>query len=171
MTAFPVFKRVAKGFSLIEILVVMAIATVSLGVGLPGMSQFFARIQLKSSAQELSRYIDTARKVASRTECPTQLNVNAVDDTIRLTVVVEQNPELGGCPNWFKALSRPNDATALVREGELPGVTLESGNVLHFDAITGSLSANTSGVLRLGKGGETIELNFSGVGDVVLNYN
>jgi len=58
--------RGARGFSLIELLVVMAIAAVLLGIGIPNMQSFIVSSRLSSASNEFFTALNVARSEAVR---------------------------------------------------------------------------------------------------------
>jgi prepilin-type N-terminal cleavage/methylation domain-containing protein len=160
------------GFTLIEILIVLAIGVVGMGVAVPNMSQYLERIQLKSSAQEIGRYIETARKISSRTECPTSVSLSTSSPfSIKVDLQVLLDNSMRGCVNWFKAIGKDGSSNILIRTGQVTDTDLNTNQTLQFDGITGSLNTGAGSTVILKKGSQSLTMSFVGVGNGVITYN
>jgi type IV fimbrial biogenesis protein FimT len=85
----------ARGFSLIELIVVMAIAAVLLGIGVPNLSQYIVSSRLSGASNEFFTALNVARSEAVRRGVQVTLMTNAAansrDWTSGWTMFVDSN--------------------------------------------------------------------------------
>ena len=90
-------KSGSRGFSLIELLVVMAIAAVLLGIGVPNMQQYVVSSRLSTAANEFFTALNLARSEAVRRGAQVTLLTNGAansrDWTSGWTMFVDANSD------------------------------------------------------------------------------
>ena len=67
-------RKVARGFTLIELIVTLAVAAIIAAIGLPAMQQLINANRLNGQAEELSSAIQLARSEAVRTAAPVTIS-------------------------------------------------------------------------------------------------
>lgn len=75
-------RRSAQGFSLIELLVVMAVATILMAVGTPVLRGALVETRLRGAANDLGNALAEARREAFRTSEVARVEVNPADGRI-----------------------------------------------------------------------------------------
>lgn len=162
--------RQQHGLSLLEILIGLAIAAVGIALALPNMSGFIDRLNIKSSAKEIGYHIETARKISSRTECPTEVQLQQNGSNVQVSVNVKQDSSLRGCSNWFSAINQANQGSLSIRQATLNNITLSNNATIEFEGITGSVSSGSSQQVKLSYGEQSIYISFVGVGNGTIRY-
>jgi general secretion pathway protein H len=127
-----------RGFTLIEVVVVMVIVAIAMGLVGPRIGAGLDRLQMNSAAQTTRGFIRMARLQAERTEKPQY-------------VVFDRNR---------RVVSLVNDQMKPIRETALPS---SIDIVLEKDALTAALYVMPSGIVR----GGTVRLR-AGSHEVVL---
>jgi Tfp pilus assembly protein FimT len=179
-TAQPAYSN--GGFTIIEILIVLAIAMIVMATALPTINNTLSNMHVSSSANSLVGAIQSARYQAISTGCP----INFVVST---TPVASQANELSyQLQTEFPLVGIPPTCGTLNTLSAVPmvpyansDVTLVSatpGNVLTLNpsgtigtggtatTVGSSTPQNFSFVLSLANGSATRIVNVSGVGDV-----
>jgi prepilin-type N-terminal cleavage/methylation domain-containing protein len=84
MTVSDMFasRRSRRGFSLIELLVVLAVGAVMLAVGTPVLRGAMANQRLRAGASNLGNALSEARREAFRTSTPARVEVDPADGRI-----------------------------------------------------------------------------------------
>ena len=120
-----------RGFTLIELMATLAVASVLLSVGMPSLFESIARARLEGAVNELATDLQYARSEAVRE---------------RATVVLRVAANGGGY-----IISNP---TVTLKTVSLPvGVTLSAGATVSYDALRGlseatTFAASVSGLAR-----------------------
>lgn len=77
----PRAKRTARGFTLVELLVVLVLLAIAIGLGVPALQNMLLRSRLQGMSQELSVMIQRARLEAIKRRVPTVVRIDPVDGT------------------------------------------------------------------------------------------
>lgn len=154
-----------RGFSLVEIMVSVAIVAVMLATGIPAMTSFVAESRLSAQADQLAAMLNQARISAIKerrqfTVCPA---VNAETDTACSNSVA----------NWSTGLLISN-GTSIVRRASVPStVTVTSAaTAVNFRGTIGSATAATSfTVCASGIRQQQVDISIAGHASKRINTN
>ncbi|WP_288107936.1 hypothetical protein [Limnobacter sp.] len=162
---------IPKGISTLELVIVIAIGAVGIGTALPNMLQYVDRVRLKSTAKGISHAVEIARKIASRTECPTQVGLlPAGSSGIHVQVIIQpQNGDMGGCNNWRSTVGQNTSGSILAYSATLSGASITNALNLDFDGMTSSLNTVNQN-LQLKNGSQHLTLSFGGIGNGIASY-
>lgn len=167
-----------KGFTLLEISIVLALtAILALGV-LPDLGSYTAKQELKLSAAELINYIQSARNYSATTECESVVTFTPKSGGITITVTLVQDPQWRGCKRWFEASgtqaitpTQTSYPQAIVQNGTVRKVTLANAVNISFNGVSGNIEGNTAKILTLSNGRAKGRLELSGIGNGVFEYD
>jgi len=120
----------AIGFSLIELLVTVAIAGIALAIAVPSLSSFTMQMRVDNEVTELQRLLLTARNTA----------INSGEDASLCPLKVDDTCE--NSRNWKGRIGVVSIADGLIKERE----AITSGDSLNF--ILSSVTYSPSGQLR-----------------------
>lgn len=170
--------RTSKGFTLLEITIVLAItAILALGV-LPDLGNYTAKQELKLSAAELTNYIQSARNYSATTECQTVVSFKPQNDEIAVTITLVQDPQWRGCKRWFEASGTKASTTtptsnpqANIQSNTVRKVTLANAVNISFNGVSGNIEGNTVKTLTLSNGRAKGHIELSGIGNGVFEYD
>lgn len=159
------------GISTLELIIVIAIGAIGVGTALPNMIEYLDRVRLKGTANGISHAVEIARKIASRTECPTQVGIapkGASEISIQVTIQ-PQVGDMGGCNNWRSTVGQNTNGDISMYSTNLSGATIAGGINLNFDGMTSSLN-NVNQNLQLKNGSQQLTLSFGGIGNGIASY-
>jgi type II secretion system protein H len=172
--------RRAAGFSIIEIMVVLAIGSLMVVVALPSIRNTMSNMHLGSAASALSAAVQSARYRAISNGCPVQLAVSAQSYQVLAQTLTATTPPT--CSTTFTAQSYVTGGSTVVPYtaseislSSVNGTAINSGNptaTLQFNpsgTVTPAGSAvPTSYLLVISQttGSATKTVNVSGVGYV-----
>lgn len=162
-------RRLARGFSLIEIAVVLAVMAMLLALGLPAMGEFLQNSQIRSGAEAAVQGLQTARSEAVRRNIPVRFQlVTTLDATCELSAsgphwVVSRNDPSGACDQAEVIdFLEPNDTA-------VPQIVLKRSNDdgspnAVYSGLDGGAAANsivftTLGRMLAGTGLDTIDVS------------
>jgi prepilin-type N-terminal cleavage/methylation domain-containing protein len=135
--------RRQKGFSLIELLMVLAIMGIAMAIALPALGQYMRSYSARVGTDEFVSRMRLVRHLAIARHQPVSITVNAKDYSV---------------PDW----GAPDIATAPTRDFELPGaVSVVSG--------TGTLTFRSDGTCS--SGATTVRLEIQMNGETTARYD
>jgi prepilin-type N-terminal cleavage/methylation domain-containing protein len=128
------------GFSLIELLVVLAVLSLALFVTLPALQNLIVRNKLEGSARDLGAMIQRARMEAVRRSAPTQVSIDPVSGQV-FAFADLNGPSAGDPPDGlFNPIAGSADGTTDFSLGrwQLPGriVLAAPGSEAAVDGLT-----------------------------------
>lgn len=167
-----------KGFTLLEVTIVLAItAILALGI-LPDLGNYTAKQELKLSATELTNYIQSARNYSATTECASVVTFTPKNGEIAVTITLVQNPQWRGCKRWFEAsgttASEPTPTSypqATIQNDSVRNITLANMVTVSFNGVSGNIEGNTVKTLTLSNGRAKGHIELSGIGNGVFEYD
>jgi prepilin-type N-terminal cleavage/methylation domain-containing protein len=131
-----------RGFSLVELAIVLVVAGIVMSFGLPAFSRYKDDLRLRQARQQLTEDIRTARQLAVTRRCPVYMRFGTPPTTTNIrtyAVLIDRNISgtfTTGERAWTRTL--PTGTT-------LTSVSLGSVDTLGFD-ISGILIQPASGV-------------------------
>ena len=81
-----------RGFTLLELLIAMAIAGLVLAVSVPASARFYQSMQYREAVRDVVTFIASARYTAVKTGRPQDVKVNPKSNELRLNDTVKQLP-------------------------------------------------------------------------------
>jgi prepilin-type N-terminal cleavage/methylation domain-containing protein len=180
----PTLKHLrSRGFSLLEIMIVAAIGTIMVAIGLPIINTTMASMHLTSASASLAGALQSARYQAISTGCMVQVSVSATASSF--TTPTAANANLLPCGTGIAcyqvityplSTATPPSCSATATYGSiipftpLDTVFSSTAQTLQFNA-SGTVTESGSSapfalVLTPLKGGQTNTVNVSGVGYV-----
>jgi Tfp pilus assembly protein FimT len=112
----------ARGFSLVEMMVVASIVIVLLGMALPEMVDVASRYRLSGAARGIAGEIGLARMRAGAEFTQAHLMANTSAGTYWIEVCTTKNTSTGGCTTFTQ---EPQDGTYYLP----PGITFSYGTI------------------------------------------
>jgi prepilin-type N-terminal cleavage/methylation domain-containing protein len=118
--------RQRMGFTLIEMMIVLAISTLALTLGLPGLSNLIQTQRLKYDVNRFKSIVENTRELSSRSECDSELKLtNSHSPTLRVLAHVQiVRNGTGPCNTWFASTG----INAYDNEFEISGTQVENSN-------------------------------------------
>ncbi len=130
-----------RGFTLIEVLVTLAVLAILLGLSATGLSQYRKRLALNQAATQLATDLNRARSQARRTS--TRQAVSAPNGATRYTIASPGRTVVRGLPG---------------------GVRFYRGATVTFYPPYGNTDATPKQFVLEGVGGERVFVNVVGIG-------
>jgi len=138
-----VIRRQQKGYSLVELLLVLGIMGIFLAIAIPALGQYMRSYSARVGADEFVSHMRLARHLAIARHQPVNMTVNATDYSL---------------PDW----ADENIATADTRDFELPrGCTIVSG--------TGTVTFRTDGTISTSA--TTMRMEIALDGQITARYD
>ncbi|HEY1059330.1 MAG TPA: prepilin-type N-terminal cleavage/methylation domain-containing protein [Limnobacter sp.] len=162
--------RQNRGFTVLELLIVLAISAVAIGFALPSMDGYVARQQLKQIASQITAHLQSARSMSASTECRSTVDLLNANGTLNVQVMLTRDSQWKGCARWFEANGLPYQNQVSLRSAQIPQVTLDRNLSLSFQGVSGSLDSTTSSTFQLSSRGYTAQITLDGIGNGVLSY-
>jgi prepilin-type N-terminal cleavage/methylation domain-containing protein len=168
-----------KGFTLLEVSIVLAItAILALGI-LPDLGNYTAKQELKLSASELTNYIQSARNYSATTECESVVSFQPKQGEIYVTITLVQDPQWRGCKRWFEASgtvattpsNTQNTPQAIVKDGTVHKAKLAQAVNISFNGVSGNIEGNKIQTLVLSNDRAKGRIELSGIGNGVFEYD
>lgn len=147
--------RNRDGFSLIELMVVLALLGMSLLVAAPNINGYLGTKRMERTFDDMSAHLDMARNLAVATNTPCEALFDTAYDNYRVFVDTNANGSIDTGERVIGPFDMPNN------------VDLETVSL----AGDGRLVFQTSGVLGSGQGGSIIIKYDNGVRDTMEVYN
>jgi len=137
------------GFSLLEVLVVVAIMSVVIALALPGVNNLMGDYRLHSDAAAVASFLNLARMRAASQYAPYRLDSNVGAKTFELERLCGNTPSSGAgsdpnCTSAYNPFTTPSyDATGL--QYLAPGNSLASCLPAGIGSYPGTITANPPG--------------------------
>ena len=158
------------GFTLLEMVVVIAITAVLALAALPNMNLYVSKQELKLASSELVNYIQSARNYSATTECKSNVTFEPSNGLIKITVKLEKDTQWRGCNRWFEASGHDLEQAVTIRTGTVNKATLAQAVSVTFNGVSGNLSGNSVHTLQLTHDSAKGTLQLSGIGNGVFQY-
>jgi len=146
--------RRARGLTLIELMMVLAVCAVLMSLAVPSFAQYLQRQRLKAAAQGLELDLHEARFEAARRGSALYVSFRDGPDwcyTLSLSA---------GCDCRVQQSCR----LKATRGSELRGVQLLAARELRFDPVTGQVDAPGMAALWTGPSGERVQVSVGALG-------
>ena len=118
--------RRRTGFTLIEVMVVLAITCISLALGMPGLSNLIQAQRLKYDINRFKSIVENTRELSARSECNSEVrftNVQTPSLHVRASLQITRNGT-GQCNTWFSSAG----VNSYANEFEISGTETETSN-------------------------------------------
>ena len=143
--------RLQAGFSMLELLLVVAIGSVMVALALPNIQTTMSNIHLGSSASSLSQAIQSSRFLAVSTGCPIQLTISA------------QNYQI-----WAEQLTITSGNTPACASTYTYWCANASGPPLHYSTTACTIPYTTSDISTTSA--STVQANGTVISSLTLPY-
>lgn len=160
----PARARLQRGFSLIELVVVVSIALVMSAIAIPTILSSLQYFRFRSAVSSVTGAIQSAKYQAVFQGCPYQVAFNAAAYTYQILGENRQAPPLTGCTPGFvaKTIALPLSGT---------GVTLAANSTLQFSPggrVTNPVGPQTMTLTSIA---QTATITVSNYGNVNVNLH
>ncbi len=155
------------GFTIIEILIGLAIVGVMALLVIPNMNSVLNKQTLKVKVSRLDTYVDQARNLAAITECPVRMELLPENNAVNVSVSVIHDSFMKGCSAWFDQTNSVSDRGF---SAMLSDVTVASTVQLNFNAVSGALDTQNQRNLTLNYRDKRALITYLGIGNGVVTY-
>ena len=157
-------RRPQRGFTIIELMVVIVIAGVLLAVALPSFNDMLARRRLEGQANELVTDLSYAKSEAVQRNRSVELRTGGAGACYTVAVMTAATPPVGNCDCTAAAGSRCTVAgtTELKTVTLTAGITVTNGTAFEFEPVRGAAAAATSAVVSNGTRNYTVSVTVNG---------
>jgi prepilin-type N-terminal cleavage/methylation domain-containing protein len=156
------------GFTLMEILIGLAVVGVLAVSVIPGMNSVLNKQTLKVKVSRLDTYVDQARNLAAITECPVKMNLQPANGAVNVNVTVQHDSFMKGCSAWYAQTGSQNNRGF---SATLSNVTLAGAVDLNFNAVSGVLDTQNQTRLTLNYRDKRADITYLGIGNGVVSYD
>jgi prepilin-type N-terminal cleavage/methylation domain-containing protein len=163
-------KHELRGFTLIEMLIVLAISVVAVASAMPGLNEFYARQELKSYMAQTMNFIQSARQMASTTECLSRVSLRPDGNGTYIRSEVIRSSEWKGCELWFQQSGQGSTNSFLINDARVEHMALQQATTLEFDGVSGSLSPASQKTFIVLSKGLRATFSMEGIGNGVVTY-
>ncbi|MDH4396697.1 MAG: prepilin-type N-terminal cleavage/methylation domain-containing protein [Limnobacter sp.] len=147
----------SEGFTLMELMVVLAITCLGLALGLPGLSNLLQTQRLKYDVSRFKSIVENTRELSSRSECDSELRLNnSQTPTVRVLVDVQiiRNGS-GPCNTWFSSAG----VNSYNNQFEISGTQVDTSNQAYTFTGGGSVvSVGLNQTVKFKRGGGSASL-------------
>ncbi len=155
----------SRGFTLLELMLVMAIVAILAGVALPSMSSFITTGRISGAADVIKNEFEWARTEAVKD-----------NDTIKITFITGANwcigiDDTGGACDCSSASCTVNGQPKNISYADYDGLTLSTSGGLSSVTINPTGIADTSGAITFTDGSYSATLNLSVLGRASICSN
>jgi type II secretory pathway pseudopilin PulG len=162
----------SSGFTILELVMVLAIAMILLKISLPVINTSLHNMHLNSAASSLAGAIQSARYQAISTGCPININVSATPVNGMLTYQVATEPISGTPPacgaSFVNGGLIPYSSSDISVSSATPSATLQLNPSGTVGTVGVSTPTNFTIALAQLNGAETKLVTVSGVGNVKI---
>lgn len=159
-----------EGFTLIELMIVLAITCLGLALGLPGLSNLLQAQRLKYDVNRFKSIVENTRELSSRSECDSEIRLsNSQSPTFRVLANVQiVRNGTGQCNTWFSSAG----VNAYANEFEISGTQVETSNQSY--TFTGGGSVVSVGInqtvkFKRGSGSASLQIRPEGFSETTFN--
>lgn len=159
-----------RGFTLIETLIVLAISVVALASAIPGLREYYAKQELKSYMAQATNFIQSARQMASTTECLSRVSLQPDGNGTYIRSEVIRSSEWKGCELWFQQSGHGSTNSFLINDARVEHMALQQAATLEFDGVSGSISPTSQKTFIVLSKGLRATFSMDGIGNGVITY-
>jgi prepilin-type N-terminal cleavage/methylation domain-containing protein len=163
-------KRSAAGFTLLELLIALAVSLAALHSVAPVLDGFMQRQQLRMAASQVTAQIQSAKNMAASTECRSRVSLTQQDSDIQITIQLLLDTQWMGCRRWLEAQGAAAVTEVDYTSHLIKNTQLASPVSFEFQGVSGSLNNSQSRSFRLESGGQAMILTLDGIGNGVHHH-
>lgn len=149
--------RPENAFTLVELMVVLAITCISLTLALPGLGNLIESQRLKYDVNRFKSIVENTRELSARTECNSEVQfTNSQDPNLKVSaqITLIRNGS-GPCNIWFTSAG----VNAYNNQFEIPGTQIQNSSQSYTFSGGGSVVSQGLGqTLTFKRGGSTASL-------------
>lgn len=157
--------KYSSGFTLIEIIVTLAIIAITTVLAVPSFNDFYTQYQLKSTAQDISDKLKLAQSESKKR----RINVYFSFQTGSSWCYGLNDNSTCNCNVSNNCLLNSSSAVSRSTTSSISGITLTnsgSATSTYFDKLRGTTSSALA--LTLTKNSKTINININNMGEITI---
>lgn len=164
--------KLLTGFTLLELMVVLAITVISLTFALPGMGTLIQSQRLKYDVNRFKSIVENTRELSARTECNSRVrftNQQSPRQQVLASVSLVRNGT-GPCNTWFSSAG----VNAYDDEFEIAGTQIENSNQSYTFSGGGSVVSVGLGqtiTFRRGEHSASLQVRPEGFSETTFSHD
>lgn len=163
--------KCAHGFTLVEMMVVLAITCISLTLAMPGLSTLIQTQRLKYDVNRFKSIVENTRELSARTECNSEVRfTNSQNPTphVVASVSIARNGT-GQCNTWFSSAG----VNSYSNQFEIAGAQAENANQSYTFSGGGSivmLGLGQTITFKRGEASASLQVRPEGFSETTFNH-
>lgn len=159
-----------SGYSVIEILLVLAASILGIALGLPTMNEYVSTQRLNNAISIVSTYVQSAKSLSHSTGCGSELFLAAnATGGVSVAFKLLHSNDNAACARWFEANNQQGSAV-LIQSSAIDNLMIDRDWTIRFLGISGGVENSSINTALLSSHGKSAQVNIQTFGHLTFKY-